>query len=259
MRVLTAAICLALAMPASAFRPTLTAGGATAAPGGGGGGGGAFTFVASASGSDDASDTDVSTSSTLNIQAGDVIIAAVQWEDNGSATVSSFTDGTNALTFDTGDDVHSASNEINLFPYYKLVASENATAMFTATISTSVPFKKMVVLQFRPGGCPSSCETVTKDISGARENNGTGSSTVSTGTFSTTGSDVVACGLGGMYTSGTWVSPVVAGSAATGVEDPSGIIGWCRIVTSPLSTQTASVSYTFSNTWAATAIAFKSE
>lgn len=261
MRVLLVALVLALAMPATAFRPTLTAGGAT--PGTPPGGGGSFTFIDSASGTNDGPGTTVATSTTLNVAAGDLLIAAVQWEDDGGATVTSFTDGgSNALTFDTGDDVHSGSNEINLFPHYKISASANASATFTATIDptgTDVSYMKLVVLQFRPGGCPSTCETVTKDISGTRENAGTGSSTATTGSFSTTGTDVVACGLAGFYTSGTWVTPTINSVAADADESPSGISGWCRIVTSALSTVTGSHSYTFSNTWAATAIAFKAE
>lgn len=252
-------LCLPLAVSADGYVDTLS----YLASGGGGGGGGAFTFIDSASGANDGPGTTVVTSTTLNVGPGDLLIAAVQWEDDGGATVTSITDGgSNALTFDTGDDVHSGSNEINLFPHYKLSASTNASATFTATINptgSDVSYMKLVVLQFRPGGCPGSCETVTKDISGTRENAGTGSSTATTGSFSTTGSDVVACGLAGFYTSGTWVTPTIDSVGADADESPSGLSGWCRTVSSALSAVTGSNDYTFSNTWAATAIAFKSE
>lgn len=250
MRALLVAIVLALALPAGAFRPTLTAGGATAGVGGGGGGG-PFTFIASASGSDDASDTDVATSSTLNVASGDLLIAAVQWEDTD--TTVTISDGTNSFTFDTGEDVHSASNEINLYPMYVLSASANATATFTATLGASRAYKKIAVMQYRPSG-----GTTSKDISGTRENNGSGS-TITTGSFSTTGSDGVVCGTAGIYTSGTWVSPTINSVAADESVAPSGQTIWCRRVTASLSSVTASDSYTFSSFWAATAIAFKSE
>lgn len=259
----TKAVCLALALLCASVAQGQDYNVGTYRPRTGGGGGGAFTFIDSASGANDGPGTTVATSTTLNVSAGDLLIAAVQWEDDGGATVTSLTDGgSNALTFDTGDDVHSGSNEINLFPHYRLSASANASATFTATINptgSDVSYMKLVVLQFRPGGCPGSCETVTKDISGTRENAGTGSSTATTGSFSTTGTDVVACGLAGFYTSGTWVTPTINSVAADADESPSGISGWCRIVTSALSTVTGSHSYTFSNTWAATAIAFKAE
>lgn len=222
--------------------------------GSGGGGGGAFTFVASATGSDDANDTNVSTSSTLNVATGDLLIAYVTWED-GTTTVSSLTDGgSNTFTFDTGDDVNDGPANVNVHPLYKLSATANATATFTATIGASRSFKRIVVFQYRPAGG----ETVTKDISGTREASGT-STAMATGTFSTTGTDNVVCGGGAYYTTWTPSSPLVAGSAASQTAQISGAYGWCRIVTTALTTQTASVTSDQNREWAATAIAFKSQ
>lgn len=228
--------------------------------GGGGGGGGAFTFIASANGADDTNDVDISTSTTLNVQAGDLLIGAVQWEDTDT-TVSSFTDGgstPNTLSFTTGDDVHSAGNEINLYPLVRTSAVTNSAATFTVTLGSARQFKKMVVLQFRPAGCPGACETVTRDVSGTREANGNSASILS-GSFSTTGTDNVVCGIAGIYTGGVWSAQTLAGSASTDNASPSGITGWCRRVSSALSTQTASSTYSQTRFWAATVLSYKSE
>ena len=245
-------VLLLLADPADAFRPTLTAGNASAAAGGGG----AFTFVASASGAADSSGATVATSSTLNVASGDLLIALMTYEDGDGAETVSITDGgSNSLTFTTGDEVRfPSSNTANAFPLFKTSASANATATFTATISASRPYKRIVVMQYRPGGG----ETVSKDISGTRENSGNGTS-ITSGSFSTTGTDGVVCGMTGVYTSGTHSSSTIGGVSADQTKTQNGAFVWCRIVTAGLTTQTAATTYTGSNDWVATAIAFKSE
>lgn len=226
---------------------------------GGGGGGGAFTFVASASGADDSSSRTVSTSSPLDVAAGDLLIGYVTWED-GVTTVSSLTDGgSNSFTFDAGDDVNDGPANVNVHPLYKLSATANASATFTATLGTTAPadnrpFKRLIVFQYRPA----SGETASKDISGTRESSGT-STAMATGTFSTTGSDNVVCGGGAYYTTWTPSSPLVAGSAASQTAQQSGAYVWCRIASAPISSQAASVTSNQNREWAATAIAFKAE
>lgn len=259
MRALLIALCLALSMPAAAFRPTLTAGGATAGSGGGGGGGGAFTFVASAGGSSDSSTTTVATSSTLNVASGDLLIAAVTYEDGtfpGPDETVSITDGgSNSFTFDAGDELYfPGSSSINLFLLYKTNATANATATFTATVSASRPFKRLIVMQYRPAGG----ETASKDISGTRENSGTGTS-ITSGSFSTTGTDGVVCAADGVYTSGTNSSSTIGGVSADQTKQQDSAFMWCRIVTAALTTQTAATTYSGSNNWAASVIAFKAE
>lgn len=260
MRALLIALCLALAMPAAAFRPTLTAGGATAGSGGGGGGGGgAFAFVASASGAGDTpAATTVATSSTLNVEGGDLLIAWVTFEDGTGADAISITDGgSNTFTFDTGDDTHGLGNTANGYPLYILNASANSSATFTATITesgspSSKSYRRIIVMQYRSGG------TITKDISGTPENDGEGTA-IASGSFSTTGTNGVVCGAAAVYTSGTHSSQTVGGVAAENAVSQSGASMWCDIVTAALTTQTADSTYSASNYWAATAIAFKSE
>lgn len=222
--------------------------------GGGGGGGGSFTFVASASGSSDGTTTTVATTGDpLNVATGDLLIALVTWEDGG-ATISSITDGgSNTFTMD-GEGFNDASTFINGEPGYRLAGVANASAEFTATLSASRGFKKLIVMQYRPA----SGETVTKDISGTREADGNGSS-VTTGSFSTTGTDGVVCGLVGIYASGTHSSSTVGGVSASQTKQEGGGYVWCRITTAGLTTQTAATTYSASNFWAASVIAFKAE
>lgn len=218
--------------------------------------GGPFTFVASASGASDGSSTTVATSTTLNVAAGDLLIAVVTWED-GATTVSSLTDGgSNTLTQNAGDDISNSSNQINVSPQYRLSASSNSSATFTATLAAARVFKKLVVMQYRPH----SGETVSRDISGTRENfDDTDTTNVVSGSFSTTGSDVVVCGLMGIYTSGTHSSSTIGGVSATQSKQEGGAFVWCRIVTSALTTQTANTTYSTARLWAATVLAFKAE
>lgn len=260
MRALVIALVLALAIPAVAFRPTITAGGATAGAGGGGGGG-AFTFVASATGTADTpAASTIATESTLNVATNDLLVAWVTFEDGTGAETVEITDGgSNTFTFDAGDDVHGLGNTANGYPLYRLAGVANATATFTATIKESgspinKSYRRIVVHQYRPG----SGETVTKDISGTREGNDEGTA-IATGTFSTTGTDGVVCGGAAVYTSGTHSSQQVGGVAADNAAATNGASLWCRIVTAGLTTQTAVSTYSGSNYWAATAIAFKSE
>lgn len=256
-RLLSLCLSVALILSTTGFRPTLTSGGATSASGGGGGGG-AFTFVASASGSADSSSTTISTSTTLDIAAGDLLIANITYEDDDAATTVSVVDdgaGANTFTFDAGDEFHFPTTfTINMHPGYRLSATAHTGATFTATLSQSRPFKRLVVMQYRPG----SGETVTKDVSGTRENSGSGSS-ITTGSFSTTGTDGVACGVMGIYTSGTHSSSTIGGVAADNSKQESGNFVWCRILTAGLTTQTGSTTYTGSSDWVASVLAFKSE
>lgn len=222
----------------------------------GGGGGGAFTFVDSASGADDAGGTNsVSTAGDpLNVADGDLLIAVVTWEDGG-ATISSFTDGgSNTLAVDGAEYFNDPATFINGAPAYRAVGVGNASATFTATLSANRAFKKLVVMQYRPA----SGETASKDISGTREADGSGTA-ITTGSFSTTGTDGVVCGMTGIYTSGSHSGSTIAGVAADQTRQEGGAFAWCRITTAALTTQTASTTYSASNTWAASVLAFKAE
>lgn len=239
-----------IASSASAFQPTIYMGAGVPATGGDGGGG-AFTFVASATGTSDSSTTTVATSTTLDLNAGDLIIAYVSHEGTAT-TISSLTDGgSNSLTFDTGEDV--SNTDANLYPLYKTSASNNDTATFTATLGAAREWKGIVVMQYRP-----SAGTTSKDISGTRENTGSGFGG-STGTFSTTGSYGVACASLDIAASGVWSGEDINSVVADQDVAAGSMNVWCRILSASLSSVTGQTDYSSSSTWAATAIAFKSE
>jgi hypothetical protein len=225
-----------------------------------GGDAGPFTFVASAVGEDDGPGTTtiVTTSNTLNVQTGDLLIAYVTHEDTGR-TVSTLNDtGSNTFTCDAGEEAASGSNQVRVQPCYRLAGVSNAAATFTATLTDVAPFKKLIVMQYRPAGCPTSCETVTKDVSGTRENTGTGQ-TFTTGTFSTTGTDGVVCAGAAAYGSGAHDTSVIDSVSADQTRQFGTNFVWCRIVSAGLSTVIGSTHYDSSIVWAATAIAFKAE
>ncbi len=245
-----------LAIPLLCAWPgVVTMGGGGESGGGGGGGGGTeFTFVDSASGGVDAAGTTVSTSDPLVLAAGDLVVAMVSYEDGGATTATVTDGGSNSLTFDTGEDITNSGGEITVHPLYKTSASANATATFTATLGAAKAYSRIIVMQYRRAGT----ETVSKDISGTREGQGNSLSLLS-GSFSTTGSDNVVCALSAIYTSGTHSNSVVAGTTADHVHQQNGAYTWCRSFTSPLTTQTASSTYTANNHWVVTVLGFKSE
>lgn len=229
-------------------------GGVTA---GGGGGTNTFTFVGSANGADDASDTTVGTTSgTISVQTGDLIIAAVQWEDNSTAeiTTGSFDDNNNNNDLTKDSEIHNSGSEMNMHIWWGVANTTNATASFDLVVDTAVPYKKMVVVVYRPSG-----GTITKDISGtpAIANDTNASNSVVTGTFSTTGTDNVVCAFAGFYTSGTWSNQQINGGAADHTDSPNGISGWCVDASAALSSVTATATYSSIRYWVATAISFK--
>lgn len=216
-----------------------------------------FTFVGSANGADDVSDTTVGTSSgTINIQSGDLIIAAVQWEDDSTAeiTTGSFDDNNNNNDLTKDSEIHNTGSFMNMHIWWGIANTTNATASFDLVVDTAVPYKKMVVMVYRPSG-----GSVTKDITGtpAVADDTNASQTVVTGSFSTTGANNIVCAFAGFYTSGTWSSTNINSVAADRTQVPNGIAGWCRDNVSALSSVTASAFYSSVRYWVATAISFK--
>lgn len=223
--------------------------------GGGGGGGGAFTFVGKANGSVDGSGSTITSSSgTISVVAGDLIIAAVQWEDDSTAEVSTLNDNNNDNALAKDSEIHNIGQEINLHLWYGLADTTNAAATFDALINANVQFKKMIVMVYRPSG-----GTPAKDISGTpgATDDTNSSSSVVTGSFSTSGSSDVVCAFAGFYTGGSWSAHEIDGVGADRIEAPSGMSGWCDDDTAALSGATATASYSANRYWAATAIAFE--
>lgn len=111
-----------------------------------------MTYVASAVGYAAAAKS-VSASSTLNLTAGDVLVAYFSYD--GTASSIGFSDG-GSNTF-TVVSPSSQSVWVHIDGGYLLSASANSTATITASNSNDLETLSIVVLQFRPG----SGETVT--------------------------------------------------------------------------------------------------
>lgn len=225
----------------------------------GGGGPYSWTFVGKANGSVDGSGTTISTTSaTINIAVGDLIIAAVQWEDDSTAeiTTGEFDDNNNQNELTKDSEIHNSGNFLNMHLWTGVATVANATASFTATIDTSVQFKKIVVFVYRPSG-----GTPVKDITGtpSAADDSNASQTALTGSFSTASSTDVVCAFAGFYTSGSWSNQTINSVTADRSESPNGISGWCRENVTALSSVTASSLYSQTRYWVATAIAFKAE
>lgn len=257
MRVLIAILALLLALPAAAFRPTLTAGGATSGtpPGGGPY---SFTFVGSAFGSNDSSSATVATTTgSIAVQVGDLILAAVQWEDDSTAEVTGIVDDNSTNDLPTKhSEVHNTGGEMNLHVWWGIADTTRTVSDFEATIDTSLPYKKITVMVYRPSG-----GTVSTDISGTPSKEDSTESTVltTTNSFSVAGNDSVVCGMAGIYTSGSWSNMEIDGVVADNSEANSGMAMWCLDNAGPLTSVIAEAEYTALRYWVTTAIAFKAE
>lgn len=150
----------------------------------------ALTFVALVTGSEGStSDTTVDASSSLNVAAGDVLIAFCKNESGSTTFAVAKNDGSgdNALTFDAGDKVVHSNASLQASFGYKLSATADAAYTPRLTLGAARDFKWFKVLQYRPDAG----ETVTKAASAAGQGNGT---TISSGNASPTLTDGIAVG-----------------------------------------------------------------
>ena len=216
----------------------------------------AFTFIASAGNSDDASGTTLDCSSSLNVEAGDLLVA---WTKNeGAPTTHAMAKSTgspaNTFTYDAADTEDHSNADLSGAFGYVLAAAADATATFRMTLGAARPYRRVLVMQFRPDGG----ETVTRDAG----NNGQGnSSALSSGNVTTTGTDEVICGGYGEYGTRTASSEQVGGVAATEpAASPQGgyTAAWYLIATSTF-TGAATATLDADTEWVCGAIAFKSE
>lgn len=186
-------------------------------------------YVASASNSTFTVNTTLATSSTLNVAAGDIIVAWASWED-GTSTVSVSDGGSNTLTM---ENVNNYNNNYGALGYLT-AASANSEATFTMTNGTARGFRFFGVLQFRP----SAGATIARDT--ANTGSGTGTSMAS-GTISTSVDHTIVVGGAKNYTAGAFTTHQIGGvsaDGATNIGDLGGI--WYKIHTSTASDITAS-------------------
>lgn len=165
--------------------------------------------VAFANGFKWTSDTSISTSSSLDINAGDILVCYFSWQSGSGGTIGCSDGGDNTFTMgavtDSGTDVYAAIGWI-------LSAVNNDTATFTATNSTARGAKAIGVYRFRPV----TGYTAEKD-SGTNPNPAAGSSaSVASGAVTTTGTDELVVGAAAVYNNEAWSDIKIGSDAAAG-------------------------------------------
>ncbi len=185
-----------------------------------------FAYVASATGYNAGSGTALSTSSTLNLLADDVIVGWATWAD-GDSTISSFNDGaSNSLTMES---VHSYGTLVYGCIGIKVAVSANATATFTVTLGTARAYRGIMVMQFRPDAG----DTVSKDSSAT--GSGTGGVSFLSGNIDTAGTDEVVVGASSFYNTQAEFTSKIGDVAADGTVSITYSSMWYRILTSTAS------------------------
>jgi hypothetical protein len=189
---------------------------------------------------------------TLNVAAGDLLVAWTKWEE-GASTVAVSDGGSNAFTMESV--VNSGGGPYGAFGY-KIAASANASAMFRMTLGTSREYRTLLVMLFRPD----SGETVTRDAA----NTGTGNSTSGlSGNITTTGDDEVVCGGYSEYSTTNTSAEQIGDVNATAVLRTNTLYGgnfssmWYRILSATASDIHAQCTGG-NDKWVCNIIAFKS-
>lgn len=215
----------------------------------------AFTFIACVGGNDDASGTTLDCSATLNVAAGDLLIAHCEHDGTTTTFAVAKDSGSpaNAFTFDAVNQIEASFNDLEIAQGYVLSAAADATATFRLTVGAARTFRRVLVLQFRP----SAGDTVTKDGDG---NKAQGNSTApNSGNFSTTGTDEVVVGGYGDYSAQNTSSEQINSVAAI---EPTGspqsfTSVWYRILTATFTGGAASATLGGAGDWLCGGIAFK--
>lgn len=215
-----------------------------------------FSYVASAKVEVDASGTTADMESSLNVAAGDLLVAWVANEDGTSTLAIAKNSGSpaNAFTFDAGDYL-SASVYGSLG--YLLSASADATATFRVTWGTARGVRRALIMQFRPD----TGDVVTKDTSAG----GTGSdNTAESGDITTTGTDAVVVAGAELFNGGNTSSEQINEVAADGVlrteTGGSYVVGssiWYRILTNTFTGGHAQCVFESYDSWICGVAAFK--
>lgn len=212
---------------------------------------GGFTFIAAASGSLSTSSQTVDCDSSLNVAAGDLLVAVGKWDgtDPSSNFIAATSGNANTFTLETVQDEASICMVVG----YKLVADVNDTATFRLTVGTDRSYKAILVMQFRPDGG----KTTTKEA-GPNPAEGSTGDPVS-GNISPSGDDLVVVGGVGIYDY-SLVTPQIGSEAADGSEiiNIYGAI-WYKLYASPQTDINADISFVAAqDNWVCDILAFKS-
>lgn len=207
-----------------------------------------FTYIASVNGLSSGSTTTVDCSATLNIAAGDLLVAWLKFNSDDTTIAIADTSGNNTMTITTHED-SGVGNWITCFGY-RLIGEADATATIRATLGAARLWKRIVVFQFRPD----SGDTVSLDT-GPSYDDGNGALAQS-GNITTTGTDEVVVG-GGEADSTTITDAKINEVADDGQEDSGSHSAWYRILTGTFSNGHAQ-GVVDNEDWVCNIIAFKS-
>lgn len=213
------------------------------------GGAGPFTFVASATGYiATAGSTTVSTSTALNVAAGDLLCAFPNWQDaeTGNTIVVDENDGTDVFT--SGAVVVNSNDAGGAFSY---LLNAPADASFTVRATTQACRRfGIIVYQFRPTTPPAALDAITTLATGS-------STALASATLSTSVANSVVFGCGVSASGSQPVTGLIGGVAAGGLvsSDVWGSL-WYRIPTTTLSTITANAT-AGNDLWVCGIVAFK--
>jgi hypothetical protein len=201
----------------------------------------AITFVASAKGNDTSSGTTLDTSTSLNVAAGDILVAICGWAGASvsSIAVAEATDSSNAHTALTQGQQANSGMNMNL--NYVLAATSNSSSTFRVTLGASRTYRHITVLQFRPD----SGETVYLETGPSISAPGFPEYAFTSDTFSTTHTDevlVAACWTDGSSLSNFRFSATAAGGTVQATPGVGAAWSWYKIVS-------AAVSNTYGNVY----------
>lgn len=220
------------------------------------GGAPGFSFISSAGGNNNASGTTLDCSASLNVAAGDLLVAWSSHEGGPTTHAVAKDSGspTNAHTFDAEDEIERPTTVLFGAWGYRLSASADSAAIFRQTLGAAQVARRIIVMQFRPD----SGATVTKEA-GAAGAHGASAAPASLAK-SPSGTDLVACGSAHTFSNDPTTSELINGVSATEpAASPQDIVSsvWYRILTSGFSSGTASATYAATADWICSLIVFK--
>ena len=196
--------------------------------------------------------TTINCSSTLNVQAGDILIGVVTWLDQSTTAAIADTSSGNSMTMLTRVTDYGSYLQIG----YKLVATANSSSTFRATLGSGAGSKTIMVYQFRPDAG----DSVELDT-GPSGNTSSGTS-VASASFSTAKTKEILVGAVKIYaTNVTFSNQKFGSTAAAGVLACNGAIfdtaSWYYIASATMSSVTANCTSSDGSSWAAGAISIK--
>lgn len=213
-----------------------------------------WTLIASAENVLDAAGATMDTTTSLTVAAGDLLVGAFKHEGAADVISCASVSGSppNTFTFDVGDYASHVNGDLHGTYGYVLSAAADAAATFRMTDSASRPYRGMIIWQFRPDVG----DVVSKDGS----NIGQGSDANPTsGTMTTTGTDVVAIGMYAQYNAEPLLTREINNVSADGFEDALASVfsSWYRLLTAPMTSAAADATKSGVASWLCDIIAFK--